>query len=438
MHACEPAVLAAVAAGGHRDRLDGAGRRVRAERPVPRRHPRQRHPGLPPRLHAGVAAVAAAVAFFAGTLIHVADLGGSAIAGARGGRDRHVRRRPAAPAASTSPRRRARRRGARHHPPQQPHARQGDGRRTGTDRGRERHRATRRGTARALRRGRGRAVRGRGDRRRRAARCEPTSRRLGDGTFRGAFTIDGDGVDPDREFGVEVEVGLDRGSIHVDFTGTSPQARGAINSSFSQTLSGVVYAVRCFVDPAIPMNEGCFRPLRTTLPSGTLVNPDGAGGVRRPRHDGRGRGRGHPRRARRRPARPRRRRELVDPRLHAQRAAGRRDAVAEPVLRVRRARGPGGRGRSRRHRRLLPGRAVGAAADRAARGAVPDRSCARRACGRTRAVRVGGGAASASRPSSSCSPTPWSRCAATAWTCRHPGRTGARRAGGGDVRGGAT
>ncbi len=96
---------------------------------------------------------------------------------------------------------------------------------------------------------------------------------LGDGTFRGSFTIDGDGVDPEREFGVEVAVGLDRGSIHVDFTGTSRQARGTINSSFSQTLSGVVYALRCFVDPAIPMNEGCFRPLRTTLPSGTLVNP---------------------------------------------------------------------------------------------------------------------------------------------------------------------
>ena len=46
-----------------------------------------------------------------------------------------------------------------------------------------------------------------------------------------------------------------------------------INSSFSQTLSGVVYAVRCFVDPTIAMNEGCFRPLAVALPPGTLVNP---------------------------------------------------------------------------------------------------------------------------------------------------------------------
>jgi N-methylhydantoinase B len=99
-------------------------------------------------------------------------------------------------------------------------------------------------------------------------------RRLPDGTYHGAFRIDGDGVDPDQTFEVEVAVTLDHGTIEVDFEGTSPQARGTINSSFSQTLSGVVYAVRCFVDPTIPMNEGCFRPLHTKLPRGTLVNPE--------------------------------------------------------------------------------------------------------------------------------------------------------------------
>ncbi len=98
--------------------------------------------------------------------------------------------------------------------------------------------------------------------------------RIPAGTYRGSFVIDGDGVDPGREFEVQVAVTLaGDGSVDLDFTGTSPQARGAINSSFSQTLSGVVYAVRCFVDPTIAMNEGCFRPLRTVLPMGTLVNP---------------------------------------------------------------------------------------------------------------------------------------------------------------------
>jgi N-methylhydantoinase B len=64
------------------------------------------------------------------------------------------------------------------------------------------------------------------------------------------------------------------GSVDVDLAGTSSQAVGAINSSVSQTLSGIVYAIRCFADPGIPMNEGCFRPLAVHLPPGSLVNPD--------------------------------------------------------------------------------------------------------------------------------------------------------------------
>ena len=41
----------------------------------------------------------------------------------------------------------------------------------------------------------------------------------------------------------------------------------------SQALSGVVYGIRCFVDPSIPMNEGCWRPITVRLPPGSLVNP---------------------------------------------------------------------------------------------------------------------------------------------------------------------
>ncbi len=94
------------------------------------------------------------------------------------------------------------------------------------------------------------------------------------GAYQGVFTIDGDGVDPHRTFDVRVAVTAADGAVHVDFTGTAGQARGAINSSPSQTLSGVVYGIRCFVDPTIPMNEGSLTPITVTLPPGSLVNPD--------------------------------------------------------------------------------------------------------------------------------------------------------------------
>lgn len=98
-------------------------------------------------------------------------------------------------------------------------------------------------------------------------------RKLPPGTYTGAFTIDSDGVAAGREFDVTVTTTVGDGAIDLDFTGTSAQSAGAINSSFSQSLSGVIFAVRCFVDPTIPMNEGCFRPVRFSAPVGTLVNP---------------------------------------------------------------------------------------------------------------------------------------------------------------------
>ncbi len=94
------------------------------------------------------------------------------------------------------------------------------------------------------------------------------------GRYESSFTIDTDGID-DRTYDVRVAVTLPGdGTVDIDLAGTSTQARGAINSSVSQTLSGVVFACRCFADPDIPMNEGCFIPLTVHLPRGTLVNPE--------------------------------------------------------------------------------------------------------------------------------------------------------------------
>ena len=46
------------------------------------------------------------------------------------------------------------------------------------------------------------------------------------------------------------------------------------DASYSQALSGVLFAVRCFLDPSIPMNEGCYNALDFVLPRGSLVNPN--------------------------------------------------------------------------------------------------------------------------------------------------------------------
>jgi N-methylhydantoinase B len=65
-----------------------------------------------------------------------------------------------------------------------------------------------------------------------------------------------------------------RGSdFHVDFTGSSPQVRGALNCVPASTMAAVYYVVRAITDPTIPNNDGCYRPIHATLPPGSIVNP---------------------------------------------------------------------------------------------------------------------------------------------------------------------
>ena len=96
---------------------------------------------------------------------------------------------------------------------------------------------------------------------------------LPDGTYRGSYPIDDDGIHLEREHRIEVAVTIDGDTARVDFEGTSPQVPAAINSGYSQTLSGAIYALRCFFDPTIPMNDGCFAPFEFRVPRGCLLNP---------------------------------------------------------------------------------------------------------------------------------------------------------------------
>jgi N-methylhydantoinase B len=98
-------------------------------------------------------------------------------------------------------------------------------------------------------------------------------RKLPPGTYHGEYLIDDDGIDADRRFRVQVALAIESEGLRVDFTGTDAQARGPINASYAQATSGVLFAVRAFLDPRIPMNDGCYRPLRLILPEGSLVNP---------------------------------------------------------------------------------------------------------------------------------------------------------------------
>jgi N-methylhydantoinase B len=94
-----------------------------------------------------------------------------------------------------------------------------------------------------------------------------------DGTYRGGYPIDDDGIEIGKPHHIRVAITIEGDGAVVDFAGSSKQVAAAINSGYSQTMSGAIYALRCFLDPTIPMNEGCFAPFEMRIPRGSLLNP---------------------------------------------------------------------------------------------------------------------------------------------------------------------
>jgi N-methylhydantoinase B len=60
--------------------------------------------------------------------------------------------------------------------------------------------------------------------------------------------------------------------VHFDFTGTDPETEDAsLNAVAAVTQSACYYVVRCLAGADAPANEGCYRPVRFTLPERSVV-----------------------------------------------------------------------------------------------------------------------------------------------------------------------
>ena len=92
------------------------------------------------------------------------------------------------------------------------------------------------------------------------------------GTFRFVDHIDDDGMD-DRPIPIHVAITVGDGEVTVDYTGSSPQVRGAINATRSYTHSCTYLSVRCALTGDVPNNAGVFRCITVVVPDGSVLNP---------------------------------------------------------------------------------------------------------------------------------------------------------------------
>jgi N-methylhydantoinase B len=93
-----------------------------------------------------------------------------------------------------------------------------------------------------------------------------------DGVYEASDLIDNDGITPEP-LEVKVTLTVHGDEVTVDFAGTSPQAKGPLNSVLGYTHAGVYMALQAATDPDITPNSGCYRPIRIQAPEGTVVNP---------------------------------------------------------------------------------------------------------------------------------------------------------------------
>lgn len=92
-----------------------------------------------------------------------------------------------------------------------------------------------------------------------------------DGEYSYTDYLDDDGVDPGA-IAIKVKLTVEGDSVTIDFTGSSPQVRGAINSPLPFTVSCCGYAVRSIMRADIPNTSGTFRPIRIIAPEGSILN----------------------------------------------------------------------------------------------------------------------------------------------------------------------
>lgn len=99
-----------------------------------------------------------------------------------------------------------------------------------------------------------------------------------DGVYEFTDYLDGDGFTTDP-IPIVIKLTVSGGHLVADYTGSSPQVRGAINATLSFTKSCTYLSIRNVMREDIPNNEGFMRAVEVIVPPGTITNVSHPGAV---------------------------------------------------------------------------------------------------------------------------------------------------------------
>jgi len=91
------------------------------------------------------------------------------------------------------------------------------------------------------------------------------------GVYEAEGSVDNDGyTDEPVRLKARIEIGPD--GVSFDTTGSDLQRRAPVNSTYAMTFSACAYALKCLIDPDLPVNDGFYRVVSVNAPAGTVTN----------------------------------------------------------------------------------------------------------------------------------------------------------------------
>ncbi len=105
-----------------------------------------------------------------------------------------------------------------------------------------------------------------------ARRIRNRVRDMADGSSSFTAWLDDDGLDGDP-VAIKATVTVSGESLVIDFAGSAPQARGAMNVAESALRATVYYSVKTLLDPGLLPNQGMAACIEIRAPEGSIVNP---------------------------------------------------------------------------------------------------------------------------------------------------------------------
>ncbi len=102
-------------------------------------------------------------------------------------------------------------------------------------------------------------------------RARARLREIGRVSGRAEDMLEGDGVS-DTPVPFAVHLRIDNGSMHLDFTGTSPRVRGNVNTVKAVVRAAAIFVLRSLLDDDVPTNEGISRPVHIVTPDDCVLD----------------------------------------------------------------------------------------------------------------------------------------------------------------------